>query len=199
MMKKLVHPGDTVLDIGAHIGYHALALARLVGDNGKVIALEPDPVNFSLLEKNIRVNQYSNVTAFRTKISGRTSDAANGSDGGSISTGAITVDDFVHDRLNDTVDLIQFDVDGRECFAPQGMPSTLKKDALILLAEHDPAEVRIMGYDPERDFAFLRSNGFEIYSLHDRSNGIAKVTDVRQMAGKNLICIKGRRKTLLER
>ena len=60
-MERLVKKGDTVFDIGAHIGYHTLTLARLVGENGKVYAFEPDPTNFGILLKNISVNHYNNI------------------------------------------------------------------------------------------------------------------------------------------
>ena len=36
-----VKPGETWLDVGAHYGYTALALSRLVGESGRVFAFEP--------------------------------------------------------------------------------------------------------------------------------------------------------------
>src|SRR3989344_9219581 len=56
-----IKKGDTVLDIGANIGYHTLHFARLVGETGKVYAFEPHPSNFALLKKNIEANGYKNV------------------------------------------------------------------------------------------------------------------------------------------
>lgn len=41
----------TIYDIGAHIGYHTLGFATLVGSSGSVLAFEPDPANRSRLEK----------------------------------------------------------------------------------------------------------------------------------------------------
>jgi protein-L-isoaspartate O-methyltransferase len=48
-IEYFVRPGDVVLDVGAHIGYYTLLLSRLVGDQGRVYAFEPDPSNFALL------------------------------------------------------------------------------------------------------------------------------------------------------
>src|SRR5919108_6579842 len=53
--------GDTVVDIGAHIGLYSLIAAKRVGPSGKVIAIEPDPENFKILKKNLLLNQLSNV------------------------------------------------------------------------------------------------------------------------------------------
>src|SRR5216683_4730907 len=37
-IQNLVRPGDTALDIGAHIGFYTLLLARLVGPAGRVLS-----------------------------------------------------------------------------------------------------------------------------------------------------------------
>lgn len=61
IFKKEIKKGDTVLDLGAHIGYYTLLAAKLVGEKGKVFAFEPEPTNFALLKKNIKINNYQNV------------------------------------------------------------------------------------------------------------------------------------------
>ena len=48
---KVVQPGETVVDGGAHTGRHAVPLARLVGDEGVVMAFEPLPIAADKLEK----------------------------------------------------------------------------------------------------------------------------------------------------
>src|SRR5438876_3842689 len=53
-----VAAGDVVVDVGAHIGRYAL---RAASKASKVIAVEPDPSNFRLLERNVRLNGFSNV------------------------------------------------------------------------------------------------------------------------------------------
>jgi FkbM family methyltransferase len=53
----------TFVDVGAAIGVHAVRAARVLGHRGRVIALEPSPLRFSYLERNIRANRVSNVTA----------------------------------------------------------------------------------------------------------------------------------------
>src|SRR6266436_206522 len=50
--RKIVQPGDTVLDIGANVGAHTLHLARLVGNNGTVIAYEPTAYAVRKLRQN---------------------------------------------------------------------------------------------------------------------------------------------------
>ncbi len=54
-----LQPGDTVLDLGAHVGYFTALAASKVGSNGLVIAFEPHPDNFALLRE--RVGALANV------------------------------------------------------------------------------------------------------------------------------------------
>jgi FkbM family methyltransferase len=51
--KKFVNNGDTVLDVGGHIGYVSQIFENLVGKFGKVIILEPSKFNYKFLERNI--------------------------------------------------------------------------------------------------------------------------------------------------
>jgi len=54
--------GGVAVDVGAFIGRHALAYARAVGGQGRVVAVEPLPANLRLLEHNVRRNSYTQVT-----------------------------------------------------------------------------------------------------------------------------------------
>jgi len=55
-------PGETWLDIGAHFGYTALALARLVGPSGRVFAFEPMVSTAGCLAQTRQMNQFANLT-----------------------------------------------------------------------------------------------------------------------------------------
>ncbi|MBC7946421.1 MAG: FkbM family methyltransferase [Chitinophagaceae bacterium] len=49
--------GATVWDVGAHIGYHSLSFAALVGPSGHVVSFEPNPFNFNRLRQHINRNK----------------------------------------------------------------------------------------------------------------------------------------------
>jgi FkbM family methyltransferase len=62
-------PGDLVFDIGAYCGIFTHALSLAVGAEGKVVAFEPDPVNFECLRRNIERHEMQNVSAIPVAIS----------------------------------------------------------------------------------------------------------------------------------
>lgn len=58
---QLIKPGQTVYDVGANIGAHTLAFARLVGSTGLVAAFEPQRVVFQMLCANVALNGLTRV------------------------------------------------------------------------------------------------------------------------------------------
>ena len=61
LMRALLQPGMTVLDIGGHIGYFSLLFSKAVGESGLVFTWEPDPLNYHLLGLNLDRNGANNV------------------------------------------------------------------------------------------------------------------------------------------
>jgi FkbM family methyltransferase len=63
--KQLIKKGDTVVDIGANLGYYTKLYSKWVGDNGKVIAIEPVPLYTKIIKwacggrKNITLYPYA--------------------------------------------------------------------------------------------------------------------------------------------
>jgi Met-10+ like-protein len=55
-LRRLVHSGMVVFDLGANAGYFALGLCRLVGKGGKVVAFEPNAPSVEQLRRNIDLN-----------------------------------------------------------------------------------------------------------------------------------------------
>jgi FkbM family methyltransferase len=68
LLEKMILPGTTVIDIGAHIGTHTLTMSRCVGSEGRVYAFEPQMKLYRELVMNMKINECHNVTAYRTAI-----------------------------------------------------------------------------------------------------------------------------------
>ena len=61
-VKRLIHKGDTVIDIGANLGYYSILFAKWVGNEGKVYSVEPVSIYNKIFEE--RAKKYRNITLF---------------------------------------------------------------------------------------------------------------------------------------
>ena len=146
--------GDTVVDVGAHIGLYTLIAAKKVGPSGKVIAIEPDPENFKILKKNILLNLLMNVEALQCAVystkekvklflpeieGGRTifntvmQDRARTSTENFIEVEANTLDNILESINITEVNWIKIDVEGAELEVLKGAVNTLSSNKNISL------------------------------------------------------------------
>jgi FkbM family methyltransferase len=62
-------PGSTFVDIGCNIGLYTLACAQTAGTNGRVIAIDANPLMAARLRYNVRASGFSNVSVFDCAVS----------------------------------------------------------------------------------------------------------------------------------
>jgi FkbM family methyltransferase len=179
----------TVVDVGAHVGYFSLLAARQVGPTGKVFSFEPDPINFELLERNINLNGYTNITAvnaavadavgsrtlFQTTLdSGRHSTYHHGlPESGSVEVDTWTLDAFIETKDWPVIDLVKVDVEGAEVDVLNGMAGLCERMPNIrLIIEFNPALLESAGVE---SFAFLErlaSLGFNVTCINEQQGVI---------------------------
>ena len=68
LFRELIAPGQTVLDVGANIGAHTVALATLVGPTGRVLAFEPQHALFYCLCGNVALNALDQVRCQQSAV-----------------------------------------------------------------------------------------------------------------------------------
>ena len=64
----------TFVDVGANVGFIAVRAARSLGEEGRVVAIEPHPVRFEYLLRNVRGNELDNVTCVRCAVGAHSGD-----------------------------------------------------------------------------------------------------------------------------
>src|SRR5918995_684880 len=69
VIKRLVQPGEVVVDLGAHVGACTKFLSDLVGETGTVYSVEPFPLNFEILQLNVQKLGLSNVRLMNCAVS----------------------------------------------------------------------------------------------------------------------------------
>lgn len=164
-IKQNLRPGQVFIDVGAHVGYYSLLASRLVGENGKVFAFEPDPENFEVLQMNLTLNHAKNVMPFRQALWKRSSKAKLHSygehykmfptltpenishpkaqlDGTTVEVETVALDNAVPTgKYGITrIDMIKVDVEGAEVPVLQGMEETLKANGSVVILEDHKGE-----------------------------------------------------------
>lgn len=61
LVGRTLRVGDTFIDVGAHVGLYAILAGHLVGGTGTVIAVEPNPVTYDTLERNVARHRLDHV------------------------------------------------------------------------------------------------------------------------------------------
>lgn len=65
---NVLQPGDTVVDVGAHIGYFSVIAGRVVGPAGRVFSFEPEPTNYRRLRDHLVQNGLREVQSFNVAL-----------------------------------------------------------------------------------------------------------------------------------
>ena len=180
LFKNEVKEGNIVIDMGANIGYFSLLAAKLVGKKGKVYSFEPEPRNFSYLNKNIELNKYTNVSAFQKAVSDKPGSVKlyicpydtghhtinqfegiekynpklSGLKKDFVEVESIVLDHFLSQQKQ-KIDVIKMDIEGAEFLALSGMDRIIKENNnLKMFIEFFPLLIKEMGGSPE---AFIRT------------------------------------------
>ena len=61
LVARLLKTGDTMLDIGAHVGWLSLIGAKAVGPAGTIVAVDPQPYNCDRILTNAALNGFDNI------------------------------------------------------------------------------------------------------------------------------------------
>lgn len=155
IIKQVVEPGMTAVDLGANIGYNTLLLAREVGSDGTVEAIEPHPDTFELLQKNIKENNYTNrVNTYELAIADvngevdlildekpnlhRVGDKPTEENSEVITVESITLDALLAN--SESIDFVRMDIEGYEesVLSRQCMGEILNYFSPIILFEAHP-------------------------------------------------------------
>jgi FkbM family methyltransferase len=171
LVKELLNPGDTFIDVGAHIGWFTTVGACRVGGAGRVLACEPYPPNAALLKRNLVQNDCNNVRLVEAALGslpGIIALAKAGGDSGGVTAlewawdGRVEVPITTLDEIADglgSVALIKVDVEGWEAHVLRGAARTLLHTERVLI-EINPAALKKAGSSPEEVFSLLQEAGF---------------------------------------
>jgi FkbM family methyltransferase len=191
LFQELLRPGMTFVDIGAHVGYFSLLAAPLVGETGRVLAFEPHPENFELLQANVRNRSLTNVSCYPWAVG-----AANGRASLYLAvdnSGDHRIEPAEEERTRIEVPLValdsvpeitpplqavKIDIQGAEEAAVRGMERLLAASPeVFLVLEFWPYGIERSGGDPRRVLDYYRSLGFVVRAQDPEVAGPAEWSD----------------------
>lgn len=183
-LSRLVHPGNTVVDIGANIGAHTLALANYVGEHGKVIAFEPTQYAYQKLLRNISLNaelksrivpeqimlgqenqvqcQTSVYSSWRVVGDAERHPKHLGELKTTEGASMWRLDSYLDEKQYPRIDLIKLDVDGYECEVLNGARGRLERDRPIICFELAPYVLNERGNSLKELVDILREYNYRI-------------------------------------
>jgi FkbM family methyltransferase len=185
-LRSLIRPGMVIADIGANVGFYAMEMAKSVGPQGRVLAFEPDPFTFRLLQERVNEGSLRNVETYQVAL-GETSghatlycSAYNRSDNRlspshteshveECEVDVRPLDEFLSAR-DIHIDGLKIDVQGNEERVLRGAEATLRRGVRWIWIEFSPLLLRGSGSDPERFLEKLDGLGMDLFEVKDRGD-----------------------------
>lgn len=165
LFREHLRPGDTVLDVGAHVGYYSLLSSVFVGDQGEVWAFEPNPQNAGFLRRHVELNRRGNVRVTQAAVAeaegtarfdfGTGSGTGYLAEGGALEVRTVRLDDFCRDH-GLRVSAVKIDVEGAEMAVLEGAAETIRRERPTIFLSTHGAEVH------RRCLAWLRERGYAL-------------------------------------
>lgn len=173
LLKGLIKKGDVVIDAGANVGFYTLKFSELVGETGMVYAFEPDPFNFSVLQK--RCQKKLNIKVVQAALSDSTGEIDfflsedlnvdhvaydNGEKRKKITVKSFALDDYLKGNGIDKVNFIKTDLQGYDPVAIRGMRKTLQNlQSFYLYSEFWPWGLKNAGIEASSWLEEMKSYG----------------------------------------
>ena len=185
LIRRLLRPGDTFVDIGANLGWFTVLGSKRVGQHGKVIAFEPSTNIWLQLNRSVEINRLCNVHLERLALSDETGttfltgataensglasiiSATKGSSHGQGEDVAVTkFDDYWKREINARVRLVKIDVEGAELKVLEGMKNFLQaRQCDYLMIEISDKWLHSLGMSALHAINLLRSYNYDLYRI----------------------------------
>jgi FkbM family methyltransferase len=184
-LKHVIKEGDVVIDIGANLGYYSRLMAKWVGKNGKIYAVEPvEPIR-NVLSKNAKKFSCIEILPYALGVENRSIQLGNNSlhKNGYVASGS----HFVMEQNNDAPDLtfnaemrkgselfshlerldfIKCDVEGYEIYIILEIASIIEDHKPVILIETSGENrEKIIEFLQDMDYAPYVLKGQKLYPL----------------------------------
>lgn len=191
LMGRFLRRGQTVVDVGANVGYLTRFFARATSEIGKIYAFEPNPMVFPLLKRNTA--SFPQVCALNVGLSFDDKEAELFLPGSNYSVGSFCPgypalhvvsresntlhsvraqlrngDACLAEQGVDKIDILKIDVEGWELNVLRGLEKTiLRSPSIAIFCEFNRAAQECAGHAPKELLAWFLDRGFKIAAPHN--------------------------------
>lgn len=192
-LRNLNLQGRVVADVGSCIGYYALILTKVVGEDGKVFAFEPESKNYNLLQRSVVENRVQNIFSEQLAVGNAPGEVhlrTSSSPGQhqltldsrhSVKVSMVSLDSYFREKNIDyaSIGYVKIDVEGNEYGVLQGMVEIIKAATdLVIQFEYAPQHLQELNCDFNELFSFIRKHQFKVYYWDLRDNKMLECEDV---------------------
>ena len=168
VMDKYIKNGMTVLDVGAHLGWSTLFMARRVGPNGRVLAFEPSEVLMPQLMENIKINDYQNIEIYKKALTGKDQNIEIEHSKvnclqNSSKVPSQTFDTFYRKSNIKKINFVKIDIEGFEMDCLIGMSNFIKNEKPIITIEVHGSFLKEFSYNSNDVIIFLENSSYKIF------------------------------------
>ncbi|MCC2680650.1 MAG: Methyltransferase FkbM [Nitrosospira multiformis] len=210
LLKRLLPPDGSFIDVGANIGTFTLVAAHRAV-RGQVHAFEPSAHHFARLAHNIELNDFKNVTLNRKGLYDQPGEAVlflpsqmgemNNSGAASLYTSGleetrqvseavslIRLDDYVREKSIGRVDIIKIDIEGAELKALEGARETIARFRPLVFMELDLDNLRRAECSSEEVLQFWKSLNYEVSIIPINGKTVPVISSKEFGPHQNLQC-----------
>ena len=179
LARRIVRPRDTVVDVGANVGYWLMGVARRAGSEASIHAFEAFPANVARLQAHLALNGLTWVRCHAVAVGAMPGEAsfiqppqgnrgvgslARGGEASDCKVPVTTLDEFCREQGIAHVDMLKVDVEGGKLLVFQGARSLLaSREGPIVMFEVGDTLARRFGTTCPEIKTLLEANGYGIF------------------------------------
>ncbi len=196
LLEKMLKKGQTVIEVGANYGFFTLLMSKIIGDQGKIVSFEANPLVFNNLKNSILLNKITNVELHNKGLSDREFNSFIVWDNKNIGAGYILdekeaqnfdVLKTLHEKVkvstlskefhhNLKVDFLTMDIEGYEFFVLKGADDIINNNHDILIKmEWCPSHLIRAGETVEHFIEYLEEKKFKVYEIDHYSGSVSPI------------------------
>jgi len=208
-LRSLDFAGKTIFDIGGFQGIFTLFFADRAGPQGRVVAFEPDPVNYGHILRNVAINGLSNVVVHNVGVGGEPGELEfaypsdrrawgsahpdhlnlHGEDRGveRVTLPVTSIDAQLRSGEDSAPDFVKIDVEGLELDVLEGMAETVAMHRPEIFVELHGWGLEAKEANSRRVLEWLDAHGYT--ARHVESDRRVTADDAAQAFEGHLYCV----------